>query len=191
MTPTWAVILVGLAGGLLGSAAATLLTISHERAAEFRTRMLNAADDFSTVTIVALQQTRNAAGEIMKAELPLVDHAGQFKAELQSHLDAANKAVDDVFAKQARVHLLFADWSPATIASVGATAHLRNMLMHLESRPDSIRRHVAMALYQRNFRGSQDEHEKFNLAALVALQQTWWDRLRERWQLRRRSKKAS
>jgi hypothetical protein len=48
MTPTWAVILVGLAGGVIGSAVTTLLTISHERAAEFRSHMLNAADDFST-----------------------------------------------------------------------------------------------------------------------------------------------
>src|SRR6476620_10273469 len=96
MTPTWAVILVGLAGGLLGSTVATLLTISHERAAEFRSRMLNAADDFSTGAITALQQARNAAGEIKRDEQPLDDeNTGWFRAELKSYLDAANKAVDD------------------------------------------------------------------------------------------------
>jgi hypothetical protein len=46
-----------------------------------------------------------------------------------------------------------------------------------------------MAIYSRNVSGTQEQHVKFNQAALVALQQTWWDRLRERWELRRRSRK--
>ena len=62
MTPTWAVIVVAVASGLLG----TLLTISHERAAELRTRMLNAADEFATGTVTALQKLRNSAGEIRR-----------------------------------------------------------------------------------------------------------------------------
>jgi hypothetical protein len=96
---------------------------------------------------------------------------------------------DDVFAKQARVHFLFADSSPATMASVGVTAHLRNMLMALENPGTSIRDRTVMAIYSRNVSGTQEQHVKFNQAALVALQQTWWDRLRERWELRRRSRK--
>jgi hypothetical protein len=191
MTPTWAVILVGLVGGALGALATTLLTISHERAAEFRSHLLNAADEFSTATIVALQKTRDAAGEIGNASGPLVGARGLFLPEIKAQLDAANAAVDDVFAKQARVHLLFGDPSPATLASIGATAHLRNMLIALEHRPDSIRDHAAMLTYSRNFSGAQEQNEKFNLAALVALQETWLDRLRGRWQLRRRAKKAA
>ena len=113
------------------------------------------------------------------------------RPEIQAELDAANGAVDDVFAKQARVHLLFGDQTPASIAGAGATAHLRNMLMALEHRPDSIHNHAPLVTYSRNFTGTQEQHEKFNLAALVVLQQTWWDRLRERWQLRRRSKRSS
>jgi hypothetical protein len=185
------VLLVGLGAGFLGAAVTTLLTISHERAAEFRSHQLNAADGFSTATILALQRVRDAAGEVMDAKGPLVEESGSFKAEIKTHLDAANQALDDAFAKQARVHLLFADWSPATIAAAGAMAHLRNMLMALEHRPDSIHNHAAMLTYSRNFSGTQEQHEKFNMAALTALQQTWWDRLRERWELRRRSKKAS
>jgi hypothetical protein len=64
------------------------------------------------------------------------------------------------------------------------------MLMALESRPNSIRDNTVRAIYSRNFTGTQEEHVKFNQAALVALQETWWDRLLERW-LRRRSKKES
>lgn len=40
--PVWAAILIALGSGLLG----TLLTISHERGAEFRTRQLTSAEDF-------------------------------------------------------------------------------------------------------------------------------------------------
>ena len=41
-----AAIIVGLVSGLVGSLIGTLLTISHERAAEFRGRMFVAAEDF-------------------------------------------------------------------------------------------------------------------------------------------------
>ncbi|HUL27120.1 MAG TPA: hypothetical protein VLW44_15285 [Streptosporangiaceae bacterium] len=41
-----AAIIVGLVSGLVGALIGTLLTISHERAAEFRSRMFVAAEDF-------------------------------------------------------------------------------------------------------------------------------------------------
>jgi hypothetical protein len=41
-----AAIIVGLVSGLIGGLLGTLLTISHERAAEFRSRMFVAAEDF-------------------------------------------------------------------------------------------------------------------------------------------------
>jgi hypothetical protein len=191
VTPTWAVILVGLAGGALGSLLTTLATISHERAAELRAHMLNAADEFSTGAISALQQARNAAGEVKRDDAPLDDETGWFRPEIKGHLDVANAAVDDVLAKQARVHLLFGDQSAAGVAAAGVTSQLRNMLMALEHRPDSIRNHDTMSMYSRTFTRTLEQHEKFNLAALVALQQTWWGRFRERRQLRRRSAKAS
>jgi hypothetical protein len=108
VTPTWAVVLVGLASGLAGSLVTTLLTISHERAAELRTHMLNAADEFSTRTVAALQAARNVAGEIRNRDAPILDAAtGRFTAEIQKQFDDVNDAVNDVLAKQARVHLLF------------------------------------------------------------------------------------
>jgi hypothetical protein len=44
--PIWVAIIVGLGSGLAGSVIGTVLTVSHERAAEFRSRMLLAAEDF-------------------------------------------------------------------------------------------------------------------------------------------------
>src|ERR671936_2807594 len=98
MTPTWAVILVGLAGGAVGSLLTAFVTISHERASEFRSHLLNAAYEFSTGAIAALQQARLAAGEILKQDLttPLSDR-GRFRPEIQANLDKANGAVDEVF----------------------------------------------------------------------------------------------
>jgi hypothetical protein len=182
VTPTWAVVLVGLAGGALGSLLTTLVTISHERGAELRAHMLNAADGFSTGAIAALQQARNAAGEIKKDDSPLDDDSGWFRSDIKALLDAASGAVDDVLAKQARVHLLFGDQSPAGIAATGVASQLRNMMSALERRPDSIRGNQAMSMYSRNFDGTLQQHEGFNRAALASLRETWRDRLRKRWQ---------
>jgi hypothetical protein len=146
--------------------------------------MLNAADEFSTGAIEALQIARNAAGEIKKDDSPLDDETNWFRQDIKTYLDAANQAVDDVLGKRARLHLLFGDDSDAGIAATGVTSQLRNMLSALEHRPDSIRDHEAMSMYSRNFDGTIEQHEKFNRAARAALTETWWKRVRAH--LRRR-----
>jgi hypothetical protein len=192
MTPTWAVVLVGLGSGLAGSLATAFVTISHERASELRAHMLNAADEFSTGAISALMQIRTAAGEVKKDTVPLDDpNSAWWRADIKEHFDAANAAVDGALAKQARVHLLFGDQSDAGIAAAGVTSQLGGMVMAVEHRPDSIRDHGEMSRYSRYFGTTLEQHEKFNLTALVALQQTWWDRLRGRHQLRSRSRETS
>jgi hypothetical protein len=93
--------------------------------------------------------------------------------------DTANQAVDEVLAKQARVHLLFGDLTPAGISAAGVTSQFRNVLMALEHRPDSIRDHDAMSSYSRNFSRTLEQHETFNRAARTALTKTWWQRFRD------------
>jgi hypothetical protein len=191
VTPTWAVILVGIGGALLGSLVGTLLTISHERAAEFRAHQLNAADDFTISAIAALQEARITAGEIKKDDASLNDTTGWFRKEIQASLDAANIAVDAAIAKRARIGLLFGDGSPVSKAATGVTSQLRNMMSALERRPDSIRDHEAMSAYSRGFDGTIEQHERFNRAALVALNQTWWQRFQERRRLWKESRTRS
>jgi hypothetical protein len=161
-----------------------IVTASHERAAEFRERMLNAADDFSTAAIVVLQQVREVASEIKGAKEPLVDGMPpSFKPEIKTLLDQANKAVDDVFAKQARVHLLFGDESRTTIASVGCLRTYGTCDgARSTSRLDND--HAQMVLYSRNFSGAQEQSERFNSAALVQIEETWFDRPWRRWSRR-------
>jgi len=164
------------------------VTVSHERAAELRSHMLDAADEFSTGAIAALRRVRNAAGDVMNDDEPLLDQAGSFRPELTAAFDRANDAIDDALSVRARVHLLFGDQSPAGIAATGATAQLRNMQMALEHRPNSIRdRETLVDTYDRSFERFLQQHERFNVAALVALEETWWDRFRQR---RRRRKTA-
>ena len=63
--PVWAAIIIGLASGLVSSIVGTLLTIRHERGAEFRTRMLTAAEDYlrfgNESTVPLLKEIRTAA----------------------------------------------------------------------------------------------------------------------------------
>jgi hypothetical protein len=128
--------------------------------------------------MAALHQARNAAGEIAREDLPLDGESGWWRSEIEKRLDAANDAVDDVLAKQARIHLLFGDQSPAGIAATGVATQLRKVTMALDHRPDSIRDHKYLSIYAQNFTGTREQHEKFNQAALAAIRKSWWDRFR-------------
>jgi hypothetical protein len=131
-------------------------------------------------------RARNAAGEIRKTDALLYDETDPRMPEIQRLLDAANDAVDDALAKGARVHLLFGDQSPTGVAVTGVGAQLRNVCAALEHQPDSIRGSTAMSQYSKNFTGTLDYHQRFNRAALAALQQTWWDRLLERLRIKKK-----
>jgi hypothetical protein len=170
MTTVVVAVLVAVASGL----GATLLSISHERGAELRTRMLNAADEFSIAVVSALQQMRNTAGEITRApRRPLIDPQTELYTDaFQTELDKVNDAVAGMFEKLARVHLLFGDLSDTGRTATAIAAHLENMDMALNHRPDSIRNYDELARYQRNTRQAVVNHGDFNRAALRALRDT-------------------
>ena len=58
----------------------------------------------------------------------------------------------------------------AILGAVGAVLVVR--ALGTKEHPDSINDHAQMVLYSRNFSGAQEQHAKFNSAALVALQET-------------------
>jgi uncharacterized protein YoxC len=128
---------------------------------------------------------RFTAGEVLKDKTtPLGDERG-FRPEIQKHLDKANEAVDDVHSKQARVHLLFGDLTRAGLAANNTTTDLNSMMMALDHRPDSLRDSEQMSRYSESFTSSQQQHEQFNRAARVAIDQSSWNRFLERLVLRR------
>jgi hypothetical protein len=100
--PLWAALLIGLGGGVVG----TLLTLSHERGAEMRTRMLTAADDF----ILTATQASHFARDLMHAlqdEAPLAD-----TEERLTQLHASGDRFDELLV---RVTLLYGQ-SSATMS---------------------------------------------------------------------------
>jgi L-2-hydroxyglutarate oxidase LhgO len=116
MAPVWVTVLVGLASGVVGTLLSTLLRISHERAAELRSRMLEAADDY----VRALDDACRLADE---AGLPQVaasffTHEGELASDeaaaAESAREAAVTALRTVEGLRSRIRLLYGPDSSAS-----------------------------------------------------------------------------
>jgi hypothetical protein len=117
-------ILVAVAAGLGG----TLVKVSHDRAAELRSRMLDAADEFSTRVVTALHAARNSSGEILDlGKDDLVDPELEWDVVVKDAFTHVGEAVDDAQARSARVHLLFGQDSLPGIAATEIITRLRNV----------------------------------------------------------------
>lgn len=112
MTAAVITVIVAIVSGLAG----TMLRISFDRGAEIRTRMLNAADEFSIATITALQE--------MHGESPAATNV--------------NRAVNATFEKLARVHLLFGDQTGTGLAATATADGLRAMERKLGEGPEAL-----------------------------------------------------
>jgi H+/Cl- antiporter ClcA len=140
MTPTWAVIVVGLISGALGVLLSTLLRISHERGAEMRGRMLDAADGFSAAVVAALQDAASAESKIIN-DLPtdLLTATGEWLPEIQEIKMELHALVNDAQARQARVHLLFGEERPAGLSATEIVTRLRNLELAIAGWPKSVK----------------------------------------------------
>lgn len=114
--PVWVAVVVGLGSGLVSSIVSTLLTISHERAAEFRSRMLQAAEDF----------LRRAEAVRRRARRPRGTAAGE-------PLDALLDAWDDLVSAVVLVELLFGHDSEAAHWAREASNELKDVEEELRS----------------------------------------------------------
>jgi hypothetical protein len=108
-------VMAGLIGGASGGFIATLLQIAHERSENFRSRCVQAADDFSTALSRALLALNDAYALFKK---------GAF-ADTSEPLELARKSMDEAHSHLARVELLFGDESAAGDAAHDAIIHLR------------------------------------------------------------------
>jgi hypothetical protein len=95
MVPLWAAILVGLASGALG----TLLVIGHERGAEIRTRMLDAADDYHQA-LFEMATGIQGLSLALEAERPSQEVISKLRMQLQ---DVTDRSVP----VRGRIQLLF------------------------------------------------------------------------------------
>src|SRR6266508_697141 len=134
--PLWAALLVGLGGGVFGTLVGTLLTISHERGAEFRTRMLTAADDFLR-TGTQLAQSIGAAEAAIIAKEP--------DAQVEPLWRAFQESSSRFALEYSRVQLLFGAESRAFTAAVVAAEHVdkaRQALRSMRNQPGSVTHQV-------------------------------------------------
>lgn len=114
--PVWAAVVVGLGSGLISSIVSTLLTMSHDRAAEFRSRMLQAAEDF----------LRRAEAVRQAARRPRGTAAGE-------PLDALLDAWDDMVSAVVLVELLYGRDSEAAHWAREASNELKDVEEELRS----------------------------------------------------------
>jgi hypothetical protein len=172
MTPAWVTIIVALATGLL----ATLIRTSHERAAELRGRMLDAADEFAAAVVGALHVARNTSGDILDARDDdlLIDAEGNLLPEIRLLINDAGAAVDEAQSRAARVHLLFDDQSPTGVLTTEIVTRLRIIEFVLRQWPRSVTEHGARQQYSHNFERVVEAELEFSRAALQRLRATWW-----------------
>lgn len=113
-------VVVGLGSGLISSIVSTLLTISHGRAAEFRSRMLQAAEDF----------LRRAEAVRRTARRPRGTAIGE-------PLDALLDAWDDLDSAVVLVELLFGRDSEAAHRAREASNELKDVEEELRAALDA------------------------------------------------------
>ena len=186
--PVWVAVAIGLGSGLAG----TLVRIAYERTADLRTRMIDAADEFSTGTsraIAAIDDFHRALDRVPVNELSKIDLAfpQQFEGELPEPLDAAwlvlRDATDAVAERLARVHLLFGTPQTSPAGSVADTlvVNLRFVRGFLRVHPTIVTQSENRSVYDAAADAVRTLHQDFNLWARKEL------RGGALWSLRQRS----
>jgi hypothetical protein len=117
--PVWGAIIVGLGSGLVSSIVSTLLTISHERTAEFRSRMLQVAEDF----------LRRAEAVRRFARRP--------RGTASEPIDALLDAWDDLASAVVLVELLFGHDSEAAYWATETGNELKDVEQELRTAVES------------------------------------------------------
>lgn len=110
--PLWAAIVIGLGSGVLG----TLVSVRHQRGAELRTRMLDAAAEF----LQAAEGMRRAARK------PRGEH-------LEESLGVLRDRWDDLVPTVMMVELLFGRRSPAALQAQAAGSMFGDAIDSLEA----------------------------------------------------------
>lgn len=163
----WVAVVIGLVSGLASGLLGTLLTISHQRNAEFRSRMLRAAEDF----LVTAEHFRRR-----------IRHPDQPPLEA---LRSLGPAWDDLIPAVTLIDLLYgADSQPAHYARCTAN--------EFSDIPEALARVVSgekrdMSEVERLLGRAIAEMGAFGRAAALDVRQGWFRRRPRaiRWRLRR------
>ena len=132
-------IVVPLIAGLFGGAGGAYLTARHSARHDEKTRMLDAADDFSTTATKTLQVVASVGLQASKLEDTnerFNSSDASLSAGMLAEMNRANIAVNEAHAKLARVILLFGDDSWPARFGQELLLTLRAYLEGLEDWPD-------------------------------------------------------
>jgi hypothetical protein len=110
--PQWVLTLaVGLGAGVVGTLLSTMLRISHERGAELRSRMLEAADEFVGAASDAVSTSHRASLQTFPLQLAghrlSDDVADPLIEQAVASIGRAREALAEVQRRQPRIRLLF------------------------------------------------------------------------------------
>jgi hypothetical protein len=182
LNPTWVTILVGLLSGVVGSALTTLLRISHERAAELRGRMLDAADAFAVASAAAFHAATQWEMYVVgvPADQALVDADEEWTPEIADLKNKLRLAVNDAQVRAARVGLLFGPDSDAVGATTDLITWMRDAETALRTKPNSARDGEVQQELQHSLRMAVGMLERFSRTGMEQLRDTWPRRTRRR-----------
>lgn len=164
LVPLWAALSIALVSSVAGAGAATWVArmrINFEREESLRSRMLDAADDFSasvTRASNALHRVLHVVPEDdLRDEQGLIDYTAAEVDKLQKAIDAARPLVDEARAHFTRVRLLFGTGTPAGRAALSLIASLSHILQVVDD--------FELGYAQRVFGEAQRAHELFTREA--------------------------
>lgn len=158
-------VIVSLLSGAGGAYLSTLMRLRHEREERIRERMLSAADDFGTGLLQAILGIRDARTAMVDLiEEDRVKQNVDWQAVDEPVVVEAQRRVDVVHDRLARVQLLFGEGTETSVKAEAAILELRAAVADLGDWP---RPNLESAWARA---GSLIElHRGYNRAALVAI----------------------
>ncbi len=191
----WVAALLGFVGGL----ATLLLRMRHERAAELRTRMLEAADDFVSAYTTAREALRDAEINLRSAESFLSEDIleplpKEWRDERAAADAAARAACDALKHRSPRIALLFGAHTPPHASGSAAYLSLSMVEMSLSLGPQESPEKQESEDERRSADSKQADTSlgNFSRQAREAILESTWSirRLRKQIALARANRKA-
>lgn len=178
--PIWTAVLIALGGGIFG----VLVRIAHDRGAELRSRMLEAADEFLATSTSALLDLGYVSPTILSGGAFRTIRTGGGKSPDQTMRDL-HDAAEQLQLRLARVLLLFGQESAAAESARAVAGGVRDATNALEyfavvgAVDQTGHAKSVHADYNDRYRKTHDAHNRFGHEARRALL-PWWIRLTRR-----------
>jgi hypothetical protein len=153
----WQAILIGIAAGLGGGLLGTMARISYERTAELRTRMIEAADDFSTNVFRTIAGLRDAHRRIDQHADYVINPVGEWHPAIQQVIDQVAELADHLHERLARLELLF---GPSEESH--ASEHANNIVVAVRNCQNAIRQYPHSVTGDPTARTDRPARQKFN-----------------------------